>query len=223
MLATASGFALLAALTPTALLVCAVYLGSATPRRAMFFYLLGAITMTLVIGIIVLVALRAGGLSLPSRSTPRYGLRLGLGVLALAGGVYLARRRRQAAGRPASEQRQKKPGLVSRMMTRPGPLSAYITGILVFVPSAAFVAAIQTIATAHASLASSAATLAAVVAIDVMLVWLPFLLYLARPDATTVRLRAFDGWLRQHGRSIVIVGLITVGLLLVLDGALGLA
>ncbi len=224
MLATAAGFALLAALSPTALLVCAVYLGSATPRRAMLYYLLGAITMTLAIGIIVLVALRAGGLSLPSRSSPRYGVRLGLGVLALAGGIHMLRRRRQEAARQAVKpQKQKKPGLVSRMMTRPGPLAAYVTGILVFVPSAAFVAAVQTIATSHASLVSSAVTLAAVIAIDVMLVWLPFLLYLARPEATTVRLRAFDGWLRRHGRSIVIVGLITVGLLLVLDGALGLA
>src|SRR6185437_8983500 len=81
MLETAAGFAVLSALTPTALLAGAVYLGSARPRRAMLLYLAGAITIAVIMGIVVLVALRAGGLSLPANRQPRYGLRLGLGVL----------------------------------------------------------------------------------------------------------------------------------------------
>lgn len=240
MLATASGFALLAALSPTALLVCAIYLGSASPRRAMLFYLCGAVAMTLAMGIVVLIALRAGGLSMPSRATPRYGLRIGLGLLALSGGIHLIRRRRRAASLPvipvstdkagtdkagtdmASTGKEKKPGLVTRMMNRPGPLAAFLTGILVFLPSASFVAAVQTIATAHASVTGTALALAAVVAIDVMFVWLPLLLYLARPEATARRLHAFNGWLRVHGRSIGIGALLVAGLLLVLDGVLGL-
>ena len=66
MLETAAGFALLSALSPTAVLVGAVYLGSASPRRTTLLYLAGALTTTVIIGIIVLVALRSGGLSLPT-------------------------------------------------------------------------------------------------------------------------------------------------------------
>jgi hypothetical protein len=41
MLAEAAGFAFLAALSPTALLIAAIYLGSARPRRTVLCYLAG--------------------------------------------------------------------------------------------------------------------------------------------------------------------------------------
>jgi uncharacterized membrane protein len=219
MLESAAGFAVLSALSPTALLVGAVYLGSARPRRAMTLYLFGAITMTVIMGIIVLVALRAGGLSLPANRQPRYGLRLGLGVLALAGGLYMLRRK----PRPPDPAKPKKPGLVSRMMARPGALAAFVTGIIVFVPSASFVAAIQSIATAKSSTLDTTLTMVTVIVIDVALVWLPLLLYLVAPEATTRRLKSFNGWLRAHGHAIVAGSLLVVGALLIGSGAAGLA
>jgi hypothetical protein len=219
MLATAAGLALLAAVSPAAILVCAVYLGSVSPRKTTLLFLAGAITMTVVMGVIVLAALRAGGMSLPSNRTPRYGLRLGLGVLALGSGVFMALRK----PKPPDPDKKKKPGRVARMMARPGPLAAFATGIVVFVPSAAFVAAVQVIATAHTSTLASALTLAAVVLIDVMFVWLPFLFHLVAPGATTRLLKAFNGWLRVHGHALVAWALAVAGVLLILDGVSGLA
>src|SRR5215469_17308592 len=179
MYAQAAGFAFLAALTPTAILVAISYLGSASPRRTMLVFLIGALTMSATIGIIALVALRSGGLSTPSQHAPRYGLRLGLGVLAVAGGVFMARRR------PKPKDPDKaKPSIVSRLLNRPGVAAAFIMGILVFTPSAQFIAAIQVIATAKASPASTAGALILVVLIDVMFVWLPFIFYLIWPEAT---------------------------------------
>jgi hypothetical protein len=109
------------------------------------------------------------------------------------------------------------------MMARPGPLAAFATGVVVFLPSATFVAAVQVIATAHTSTLATAATLAAVVVIDVMFVWLPFLFYLAAPEATTRRLKSFNGWLRAHGHALVAGALTLAGVLLILDGISGLA
>jgi hypothetical protein len=219
MLATAVGFAVLAAISPAAILVSAVYLGSVSPRRTMLLFLAGATTISVAMGVAILVILRAGGLSLDSNHSPRYGLRLGLGVLALAGGVFVARRHRP----PPDPVKPKKPGLISRMMTRPGPVAALLTGVVVFLPSASFVAAVQVIATAHATLESSALALAAVVAVDVMLVWLPLAFHLAAPEPTARRLKAFNGWLRAHGHALVVGALVVTGLLLIADGASGLA
>jgi hypothetical protein len=219
MLATAAGLAVLAAVSPAAILVCAVYLGSVSPRKTTLLFLAGAITMTVVMGVIVLVALRAGGLSLPSNRTPRYGVRLGLGVLALGGGIFMALRK----PKPPDPDKKKKPGLMTRMMARPGPLAAFATGIVVFVPSASFVAAVQVIATAHASTLASALALTLVILIDVMFVWLPFLFHLIAPDATTRGLKAFNGWLRVHGHALVAGALTLAGALLILDGATHLA
>jgi hypothetical protein len=47
--------------------------------------------------------------------------------------------------------------------------------------------------------------------------------YLIAPDATTRALRAFDDWLRAHKRTITIVGLTAVGVILIVNGSLGLA
>jgi hypothetical protein len=218
MLETAAGFALLSALSPTAVLVGAVYLGSASPRRTTLVYLAGALTTTVIIGIIVLVALRSGGLSLPTNRTPRYGLRLGLGVLALAGGLYMTRRK----PKPPDPAKKKKPGLVSRTMSRPEPLFAFVTGLVVFLPSAAFLAAVQAIATAKASDLTTALTLLTVIVIDVILIWLPFLFYLAAPERTTSTLKRFNAWLRAHGHAIVAGALLVVGGLLIGNGISGL-
>lgn len=219
MLVTAAGFAILAAISPTAILVCAVYLGSARPQQATLLYLAGAVTMTLVMGLVVLVALRTSGMSLSVNHDPRYGVRLALGVLAVGGGLFMARRK----PRPPDPEKPKKPGLIARTMARPGPLAAFVTGIFVFTPSASFVAAVQVIATAQASVAYSAIALAIVVVINVMFVWLPFLLYLASPESTTRRLKAFNGWLRAHGHALVAGALLVAGGLLVGNGIYGLS
>jgi Sap, sulfolipid-1-addressing protein len=92
MLLQAAGFAVLAALSPTALLITAIYLGSARPRTTALCYLAGALLISTVMGVAVLLLLRYGHFQLPGHRTPRYGLRLGLGLLILAAIAVVARR-----------------------------------------------------------------------------------------------------------------------------------
>jgi len=217
MLAQAAGFAVLAALSPTALLVIAVYLGSSQPRRTGGYYLAGAILMSVITGIIVLAALHAGGLSRPAERQPRYGLRLGIGVLALAAsGFFVARLRR-----PADPGKQGK-GFMARMIANPSPRTAFLVGVLVFSPSVTFIAAIQAIATAQASLELSALALGIVVVLNVLLVWLPILAHLVAPGWTSRTLTGFNGWLRAHGRIIVAIAAAAAGVILTVDGLTGL-
>src|SRR5215471_13103930 len=160
MLAQAAGYALLGAISPTALVLVAVFLGSANPRRAALFFLLGAALITVVMAVILFEVLRAGGLSHASERQPRYGLRLGLGVLALGVSLLLARRR------PRPRDPDKKPNLVMRMASRPGPRAAFAVGVLVFTPSITYVAAVQVIATSNASTGQVVFGLVLVAAID---------------------------------------------------------
>jgi Sap, sulfolipid-1-addressing protein len=217
----AAGLAALSALYPPALLIAAVYLGSTSPRRMALLYLLGAVVMTVVSGVIILVALRAGGLSLPARRTPRYGLRLGLGVLAVVAAGYLTLRERHRRRNPPKGP--KKPSLVSRMAAHPRPLTAVAVGLLIFAPGVGFVAAVQVIATAKEGLAATIGALVLVVGIDVAFAWLPLAVYLIAPDRTTRALKALDGWLGAHGRVLLIGAIAAIGVILVADGAVGLA
>jgi hypothetical protein len=238
MLLQAAGFAVLAALSPTALLITAIYLGSARPRTTALCYLAGAVLISTVIGIAVLLLLRYGNFQLPGHRTPRYGLRLGLGLLILAAIAVVARRRPRLlglSGQPRgpgppghppdpghSGQPGEARGIVSRLVSSPAPTTAFVAGVLVFMPALTFIAAIQVIATARAGVPLSALGLVIVVVISVAFVWLPFLAYLAAPDLTTRKLTAFNSWLRARGRILLMLVLLVAGAVLTVDGLLGL-
>jgi hypothetical protein len=218
MLIQAAGLALLAALSPTALLIAAVYLGSSRPRLVTAFYLAGALAMSLLMAVILLAVLRGVNLQRPGEHTPRYGLRLGLGILILAAAVVVARRKARPPDPAKANQ-----GFLSRMVADPAPTSAFLVGILVFAPGVSFLAAVQVVATARASLDLTVIALIIVVVINVLLVWLPILLHLIFPGATTRYLTAFNGWLRAHGKVILICVLVAVGGIMVVNGIYGLA
>jgi hypothetical protein len=216
-LAQAAGFAFLAALSPTALLIAATYLGSARPRLTALCYLAGALVMSTVTGIVVLEVLRSGHLELPNHHTPRYGLRLGLGLVSLAVAAVVACRKPHL---PDPSRPDK--GIVSRLVARPAPVTAVLAGVLVFTPAVTFVAAVQVIATARASLELTALGLVMIIVIYLTFVWLPFLAYLAAPAWTSRWLTAFNAWLRAHGRPVLILALAVAGAVLTANGLFGL-
>jgi hypothetical protein len=218
MIAQAAGFAVLAAISPTALIVMAVFLASAEPRLTAAAYVTGAFTMTVVMAIVVLYVLRATGLNLQVKHDPLYEFRLVLGVLALAGAVLLA-----WLHRPPPDPAQPRQGLMSRLISRPSPKTAFAAGVLIFAPSATFIAAVQVVATAEAGVPITALTLVIIILITCMVVWLPLLTYLAAPDATTRRLKAINDGIRAHGKRIGIYALALCGLILIVNGALGVA
>jgi len=216
MILQAAGFAVLSALSPPALLVVAVYLSSARPRRTLAIYLAGAVTMTVVLGIVLLLVIHAGGFNHPHQRQPRYGLRLGLGVIAVSASLVLSRRK------PRPPRPDKKPGVIARLMNHPAPIAAFAVGLLLFAPSVSFIAAIQVIATAKASDALTALALVIVVLIDVMFIWLPLVLYLAAPEATTRALQAANAWLRAHSHVLTVLLLAIAGAVLIGNGIYGL-
>ena len=218
MLIQAAGLALLAAVSPTALLVAAVYLGSTRPRVVTAFYLAGAIVMSLFMAVVILAILRGANLQRPGEHEPRYGLRLGLGILLLAATVVVARRKPRPPDPAKAHQ-----GFISKMVADPAPLSAFLVGLLIFAPGVSFLAAVQVIATARASFDLTVIALIIVVVINVLFVWLPIVFYLAIPGATTRYLMAFNGWLRAHGKVILICVLVAVGGIMVINGIYGLA
>jgi hypothetical protein len=223
MYAQAAGLAALAALYPPALLIAVIYLSSASPRKLTGLYVAGAALMTIIAAVVILVVLRAGGLSLPANRPPRYGLRVGLGVVALAIAGYLVwRYRHRGAADPAKPGKPSKPGRISRMTGHPRPRTALAVGALLFAPGVGFIAAVQVIATAKAGVGPTAAALVIVVVIDLALAWLPLTLHLIAPDATTRTLKAMNTWLAVHGRTLMIAALSALGAILIIDGAIGL-
>jgi Sap-like sulfolipid-1-addressing protein len=132
-------------------------------------------------------------------------------------GLVLLRRKPKTAD-PDRPQK----GIMARLMASPAPYTAFLAGILVFAPGVTFIAAIQVVATASADLSLTAAGLVVIVVINVALVWLPLLAYLAAPDPTTRHLTAFNAWLRRNGRTILSGAVVIAGIILTVNGIAGL-
>lgn len=227
MLAQAAGFAVLAAISPTALLVMAVFLGADNPRRIAGLYVAGAVVMTVVMAITVLLVLKAAGLNQPRQHEPRYGLRLGLGIVALLVAVMLIARARRAAAAVAGTPRrpdgtESKPGLIARLTASPRPLTAFLAGLILFAPSTTFIAAVQVIATSNADTTLTALAMLIVITLTVLFVWLPLIAHFAAPEATTRRLRNANGWLVANGKVLVTSALLIAGVALTVNGALNI-
>ena len=169
MIGQAAGFAILAAISPTALLVMLVFLGSANPRTTALAYVAGAVFMTVLMAITVLLVLRGIGLNQPREREARYDLRLAVGVIALASALFTLRRglrgrhsepgqcgeprqrgQRGRRGQPEAGGPERPQGLIARLTARPRPGLAFATGIILFLPSATFIAAVSVVATAVA-------------------------------------------------------------------------
>jgi Sap, sulfolipid-1-addressing protein len=216
MVIQAVGLALLAALSPTAVLVAAVLLGSANPHRMVLIYLAGAIVMTALMAAIVFVVLQSGHLYQPRERDPRYGLRLGLGLAMLLAGAYLKRR-----GPKQPDPAKKDKSIISRLISRPRAVTVFIVGLIVYTPSLTFVASVQAVATGKQSLPESIVTLVLVIVVTVAFAWLPLVAYLMAPDRTSRLLRGLDQWLRSHGYVLTVGALLIGGILLTINGILG--
>jgi hypothetical protein len=71
------------AINPGVLVASAFYLGKRRGLRLDDAFLIGGLLVSAVVGILVLALIRLTGLQLPSHTTPRYGVCLGLGIISL--------------------------------------------------------------------------------------------------------------------------------------------
>jgi len=213
----AAALAVISAVSPTAMLIAALYLASVHPGRLTALYVLGGAIVVTLVGAAALLAIRAGGLSLPSQHQPRYGLRLGLGVLALVAALVIYRRK----PKPRDPAMQKKPGLIDRLVAEPMPRTAFVVGIMTLGPSVTFIAAVQVVATAKASVAATVGAMAMIIVITLAFAWIPLLTYLISPEVARSTLRACERWLRRHGRQVLVGAVGLIGIILVAQGIAG--
>lgn len=213
----AAGLALIAAIYPPAMLVAALYLASERPGKTTVAFVVGGILMVAVVGIIALVVLRAGGLSHFRQRQARYGLRLGLGVVALiaAAALYRYKPKQRDPAKP------KKPNPIVRMSARPRPVTAFAVGAVMFFPSVTFIAAVEVVATAKASLAATVAAMVMIIVLTAAFAWIPLVAFLVAPQRTVTTLRSLEGWLKRHGKTVLASAVAVVGIILVIQGITG--
>jgi hypothetical protein len=207
--------ACIAAFYPLGLLAIGVLLATDRPLILGTSFLAGAVTSLLVIGVVVISVLDGAGLARDSATTARGWLRIGLGIALVIVGTQFARspdvRSVDRKTGPASEP------VWQARLRRARPVTVFLTGAILYSPSATYIGAVQQIATTEASWPQGL-QLIVVIAIVLLTVEIPLLAYAWRPEATTRTVRIAEAWTERHRRETLSAVFLAIGTYLLIDG-----
>jgi hypothetical protein len=208
--------ALLSSLYPFGLVALLLLLSATRPRARSVVFLLGAAVCLLTVGFLFVFVLRGAGLNQSSNQTPRYALRVGLGVLFLIGAWVLAHRP------PKPKAADDQPSRVTKAVAGSGLLAVFVVGVAMYTPSPTYLAALDVVAGTKMSTPAVVAWVLIVVALVLITIELPILLYFVAPDWTIPKLRAVNTWLGRNGRALLVYVLAGLGVWQIVDGLVGL-
>jgi len=207
--------ALTASLYPFGLAVLLLLAEAERYKGRVTVFLAGAVICTLAVGFVIVFALHGAGLGQQGQQTPRYGLRLAIGVAFVAGAVILARR-------PPKPKKQKESRL-TRAARQGGLIAALIAGIVLYLPSPTYLSALQVVGSSKLSTAGTVTWVVLVVAITLITIWLPTLVIVLAPGWSKPKLAALNSWLSRNSRTLMVVVLAVLGVWEIIDGIIGLA
>jgi hypothetical protein len=201
--------ALVAAFSPWTLLIVAELLSRERPTRPALVFLAAAAFTTLAIGFAVVLALGGSGIDngRKHRTVPP-ALDVALGLLILAGAVFVARR-------PVREPKQAR-------RREAGLLAVIFLGLVVGSPSPLYLASLHSIAKGDPSTVSATVDVLLIAVVVLLLAEVPIVMFLLAPERSTRILEAVNGWLSRHGRVIGVTAAGAVGCYFVVTGVVHL-
>ncbi len=221
--------ALLAACYPTLLVAVTVMLFLPNPKRLMLGYLLGAYTMGIGLGLVIVYTLQDSGFEDASHRTVSPGQDIALGVILLIVASVLRggyderlaerRRRRKEEKRDSSEATEP---WTQRMLGRGSARITYAVGVALSFPGVAYLTALNRISSLEASVAPTVALVVAICVIQQLLLELPLLGYVFAPDRTQDRVQRFRAWLTRNGKRAAMYGAAALGVILIVRGVIEL-
>lgn len=201
--------ALVAAMSPWTLLIVAELLSRERPVRVALVFLAAAGVTALAIGFVVVLVLGSSGIddSRKHRTVPP-ALDVALGLLILAGALYVARR----PARGPKEAHRREAGLIA----------VIILGMVVGSPSPLYLTSLHSIAKGNPSTVTATVDILVIAALVLLLAEIPIVMYLLAPQRSTAILEAANTWLGRHGRMIGVTAASAVGCYFVVNGVVQL-
>ncbi|HXS33014.1 MAG TPA: GAP family protein [Solirubrobacterales bacterium] len=221
---------LLAMFNPTLLAAVTLMLLTENPKRLMLGYLLGAYTASITIGLAIVFALHDSGAVSTSKQTLGPVEDLVIGALLLLVGLVLStdrdqplreRREKRKLAKQAKNGEKKEP-LPMRLLGRGSPRIAFVVGILLSFPGVSYLTGLSHIDKLEAGVAPTVLLVIAFCLIQQLLLEVPLVGYMLKPEATQGAVDGFRDWLARNGRRAGIIVAIVLGALLIIRGIAGL-
>ncbi len=216
-----------------ALLACvAIIISRPSPRVLLLAFYVGGVLTSVSAGVAVLAVFANGNAVLGStQSAPHPSTSIVAGVTALLGAWLMASARGNAmlarwrSNRSHHDKAKRKDGRswAERTLGRASPKVAFLVGAIINLPGPFYLLALGEIARGGYTAAQQAALILLFNAIMFLLLEIPLLGYVVRPEATAKWVAVMSRWLNANGLRITgwLVGLAGAGLLV--DGIAGLS
>ena len=217
---------LTASLNPTLLAATTVMLLLERPTKLMLGYLLGALTVSITLGLVIVFSFASSSATSTTQHTlsPAVDIALGALLVAIAFVLYTGRydrlrerRKARKAGKP-----DKGPPRWQRELSKGSARATFIIGALLTLPGASYLAGLHRI---HLQHYSTTVTVLVVLGFNVVMLWLvevPLASFVIAPEWTPRAIDLAKAWVSRHAFTFAVRGLSAVGALLVIKGILGL-
>jgi len=222
---------LLAMFNPTLLAAVTLMLLTEHPKRLMLGYLLGAYTTSIIVGLAIVFALHDSDVVSTSKRTIGPGEDIIIGCLLLLIAYVLGsdrdarlreRRARRKEVKLAKAGGKKKEPLPMRMLGRGSPRIAFVVGMLLSFPGVSYLTGLSHIDKLGAAAVPTALLVIAFCLIQQLLLEVPLVGYVLRPEGTQQAVDNFRAWLGRNGRRAGVWVAVVLGALLVIRGIVGL-
>jgi hypothetical protein len=222
---------LLAMFNPTLLAAVTLMLLTERPKRLMLGYLLGAYTTSITIGLAIVFALHDSDAVSTSKRTIGPGEDIVIGCLLLVIAYVLGsdrdsrlreRRARRKEAKLAKAGGEKKEPLPMRLLGRGSPRIAFVVGMLLSFPGVSYLTGLSHIDKLGAAAVPTALLVVAFCLVQQLLLEVPLVGYILRPDGTQQAVDGFRAWLGRNGRRAGVWVAAVLGVLLVIRGVAGL-
>jgi len=215
-------FSLTAALNPTLLLAVTIMLSLMSPRRLLAGYLAGAMLTSLTCGMLLVFTLPGSTTSSTAKRTvdPVVNVVLGALVLVVVFVVGTGRdtRRRARSARKHEAAKDKPPPRWKRQLSKGSARDTFLVGVLLSFPGASYIAGMDALAKQNLATAATILTVIAFNLIMLMLLELPLLGYLVKPQWTETTVTRFTDFLGRQGGRIGLIAGTAIGVILVVRG-----
>jgi hypothetical protein len=199
------GLAFLATLNPKLLGVDLLLLENRRPRMMFACFLLGAIGLSVTIGLLDVLVFKVGAVR--SQGTISAGVELLLGGALLAVGALIAtgrlRGRQKTPANAGADRAEKKESWAERVLREPRPGLAIAVGALMGTPGASYVTALIHLVEGSYSTATQIAGVIVFNLIQFSVVMIPLVCLMVWPEGTERRLRGLSGWVSTHARQLI--------------------
>jgi hypothetical protein len=222
---------LLAMFNPTLLAAVTLMLLTERPKRLMLGYLLGAYTTSITLGLAIVFALHDSDAVSTSKRTIGPGEDIVIGCLLLLIAYVLAsdrdarlreRRERRKEAKLAKNGGEKKEPLPMRLLGRGSPRIAFVVGLLLSFPGVSYLTGLSHIDKLEAGVAPTVLLVIGFCLMQQLLLEVPLVGYILRPEGTQQAVDGFRAWLGRNGRRAGIWVAVILGVLLVIRGVAGL-